>query len=321
MKPIGGHVKLDQERLQERVSRLTLEGEESLTRKQVRRLLSEKGLKIKKVRPENPGLTSFTACDASILKREYRYNAVWAAHTVTVRAAYDGKDHPDNLAGRKTIRYRDIKYESRVDLDVFQPYASLDERLDSIRENLESKSLIQNKGEGDVVLFDGSLAACLEKTRARKGHAEHETALKNLEKLAGQKLVSMVEDTHTSTISRMLGFNTTDLLLFQIALEPGEYVSMKDVLTVCYIKLPGKKTEYTEQTDALTVKWEFTDKAIDLMPKLAWIWLEEDDLIHPQLYPLRIADYLTRKIKVSGIIEEVAARKNLQPKNRELRTL
>jgi hypothetical protein len=112
----------------------------------------------------------------------------------------------------------------------------------------------------------------------------------------------------------------TDLLLCEIALNPNEYVEVDELVCVRYLKLAGKKVEYQQSlTSDLTVRWEFTEKAGDYMQALAYMWSLETDILHPQIYPLRAADYLTRKIKVSGILDEVVSAKNLKLKNRERR--
>jgi len=55
------------------------------------------------------------------------------------------------------------------------------------------------------------------------------------------------------------------------------------------------------------------------LEKLAGMWTMERDLLHTQIYPLRMSDYLTRKLKVSGVLEKIIAENNLQLKYRDSR--
>ncbi len=50
------------------------------------------------------------------------------------------------------------------------------------------------------------------------------------------------------------------------------------------------------------------------------MWALEDDILHPQIYPMRITDYLTRKINAGGILEKAASENNMLLQYRELRS-
>ena len=321
MKDIQSNIQLDYQGLEAGIDSIQIEGESTLDKEAVRDRIRDAGYGIKKIRARQPAKMSFLACDASILKRELLYNSIWAGHVITVYGGYDGEEHPDHLSGRGSVNYGGLRYGSRIRYGAFKPYSGLEDRLDSLRTAMEIQALMEGV-DADVLLFDGSIYSSLEKSGKRSGYPEHAEARKMLETLLDECCVAQVEDTHASRISRRLGYATTDLLLAEIALEANEYIMYGDELRVVHLKLPGKKTFFLDKPSTpQVVRWEFTEKSLKLLPDLAGIWLGEDDLIHPQLYPIRVADHLTRKIRVSGILDKIVRQRNLKPRHRSRRSV
>jgi hypothetical protein len=304
---------------------------DALEPKVLRDKLLDGGYSFRRLKPKASNASILTA-DCSIAVRETRYHALWAAHAVAVSAVCDGGSHWDAIIGNGTIPYRDLKYSSYVGLGEFIPYCDVDVRGNGARVRFEFESLrkafdeaLRESGKPDLILIDGSIHT--NDANLDEGAADYEEnagARKAFDGVMGLgKVVGMVEDSHSTDISRRLGCDFTNMLLFDVALEEGEYVvETQDSANICHIKLPGKSLPYLPQgiSRPLTVRWEFGYGGFEAdLDLLAGIWLLEDDILHPQLYPIRMADHLSRRIKAAGILDEVVGARRLEPKFRELR--
>lgn len=273
----------------------------------------------------------FLSVDSSTVKKELRHCVIWGIHYVTLYARFDGNFHKDPILGGNDIIYTDLMYDSSIDIENIRPYGGIELRSNLMRISSEYNSVLNSykdlKSNGvnpDYILIDGSLYTTLKALKRTERYPEHNSALEVNEKLLKTgKVIGMVEDSHSTDIARKLKMDMTNLMLFEIALEPNEYVvETKENINICYIKLPVKKLSYlpSRRSNPIVVRWEFPypDFEDDLRNIIA-LWCMEDDLLHPQLYPLRITDYLTRKIKIGGIIDEVIRNNGLDLKYREMR--
>jgi hypothetical protein len=297
----------------------------------VRHKVADAGLVFREFKPSSvKGGLRLLAGDSSIVKRELRHHALWAFHGVTVCGVCDGKLYEDKLVGEGRLPYRGLMYESDLDLGAFIPYSDVDERLNSIRVGREFSMLLESKrrvesecGPVDFLLVDGSLYTNLRNLEAKKGYSEHAAARNVYQNLLKERVVGMVEDSHATDLSRSLGFNATNMLLFETALKPLEYaVDTRDEINICYMKLPGKEMASLPagKSSEITVRWEFNYAGFhEDLELLAGVWVMETDILHPQLYPIRISDYLTRRIKVSGLIDRIVEGKKLAHQYRDLR--
>jgi hypothetical protein len=297
----------------------------------LRRDLISKGFEFRKISP-NPVPTRFLGGDCAIACKELRYHAIWAAHSVAISANFDGKDYRDVIAGHGTIPYSNLLSSSYFGLGEFIPYNDIDHRFDSTRIAFEFKSLVRAWEElsleyvkPDLTLIDGSISTTFDHLKCRdRGYPETKEASEAMTKLLGiGNIVGMVEDSHSTDISRELGYNFTNMALFDMALDESEYVVVEnDGIWVCYVKLPSKPMPFLHEgwSSPFTVRWEFNFKGFqESLNNLSGIWLREDDILHPQLYPLRMADHLTRKVKVGGILGQVVTSNKLALKFRDLR--
>ncbi len=331
MRPLDPDFKADYNLLQSRIQSLNLEEREKIDPQGLRDKLTSSGFKFGSINPSARESTYLTV-DCSVASRELRYHALWAVHAAAVYARYDGGDHVDPLAGRGTLPYTDLLYSTYMDVGRFIPYSDLDSRRNSMRVAFEFDSLMKAYGElaadgvePDYLLVDGSLYTNLQNLGNKKGsYAEHADASSAFNRVLDTgKAVGLVEDSHATDLSRDLGYNFTNMLLFDIALKPGEYVSdVRDNISICYVKLPSKKLPSNPSgiSMPLTVRWEFTgggwEKDIDC---IAGAWLSEFELIHPQLYPVRMADHLTRRVSVGGVLDRIVSDRGLELRYRELR--
>ncbi len=272
--------------------------------------------------------------DSSTAQNEMRYSALWGIHCVTLYARFDGSLYKDPMLGGDNIIYTDIMYDSFVDVKNIKPYRRIASRSNSMRILTEYNSVINSyydiKSNGispDYILIDGSLyttVKALERNSLIENYPGYNSALEAGERLLKTgKVIGMIEDSHSTDISRKLGMDMTNLMLFEIALGQNEYiVDAKEGVNICYIKLPEKKLGYlpSHKSKPVVVRWEFSYPNFkEDLEGLAALWCMEADLLHPQLYPLRIADYLTRRIKVGGILEKFIRDKGLDLKYREMR--
>ncbi len=278
---------------------------------------------IKKLNPgAQEGETRILAVDSSIVSKEMRFAALWAIHAVSLFGIFDNSMHEDPLVGGRKILYRDLQYNSTLDIGKFENHDGIEENSNIIRVAYEYKSLLDSFKEmdsnADYLLLDGSISTVLKRIKGS------ETLMNLYNKLRDSgRLVGMVEDSASVGIARSLGTKLTDIAVFDLALEENEFVVQEqDGVNICYVKLPSKALSYvpSRKSSPLTVKWEFAypDFVPDL-ENLVAIWAREDDLLHPQLYPVRIADYLTRKVKVGGILDQFAKENELEPRHRERR--
>ncbi|MFH0861410.1 MAG: DNA double-strand break repair nuclease NurA [Candidatus Altiarchaeota archaeon] len=331
MKPLSAGAALSTDAVDAIIGGFRFREHESVSKDEIRGRLSDRGYGFRTLKPEGAN-ARILAADCAIAYRELRYHAIWAAHAVAIACTFDGKPHPDTLVGNGALPYGDLEHSSYVGAGEFIPYADLDVRGNSARVAFESSSTLnahrESVSEGkrpDIVLVDGSLYTNLMNLRKidpiYPENADAISAYKGVLDIG--KVVGMVEDSHATDLSRELGYDYTNMLLFDVALEPGEYlVDGREGINICHMKLPGKPLPHLPAGTSrpLTVRWEFNYGGFeDDLRRLACMWLREDDVLHPQLYPLRIADYLTRKIKAGGILDEVVGVRGLALKHRELR--
>ncbi|OYT27853.1 MAG: hypothetical protein B6U97_00120 [Candidatus Altiarchaeales archaeon ex4484_96] len=296
-------------------------------RVECRKKVEECGFVLDKVSLVEPGRgVEFLAADSSIVKEELRYMALWAVHCVVLRGCFDLDKHRDPLIGGD-IRYKNLMYDSFIDAGQIKPYQMVDEQINNIRIHQEYKSLNRSlkdlKNEGvkpDYLLVDGSLI-----TNQRKlSRYKNKDALEEYTRLKNEcMIVGLCEDSHAGDLAAKFGMDSTNIMFFDLILDEKEYVvHKKDDVYICHLKLPSKKLSYTGGINSppLTVRWEFTNKDFIMdLNKLAFIWSCEDDLLHPQIYPLRIVDYLTRKIKMPGLLRRIIEENNLMLRYRDMR--
>ncbi|MCX6694693.1 MAG: DNA double-strand break repair nuclease NurA [Candidatus Altiarchaeota archaeon] len=334
MKPVKPFFDVDYSLIEDMFHTVDLASGRDLEKDSLRSLLSSHGCEVKEVKtkPEISGELGIICGDSSNAVRELRYHALWGVHSTCVYGVFDGREYPDTLSGHGKIIYRDLLYSSDIKFGSIVPYSEVDSRANSMRVQSElsflTKCVEEVSVEGksvDYVLLDGSILTNLQNLR-KKGEDFPETqkALKALKDLMKREnLVGMAEDSHATDLSRELGFDYTNMLLFDVALDPMEYVvDERDGVYVCYVKLPAKKLTHTPSGVGapMTVRWEFNKKGFeDDLNKLAFLWTLEDDLLHPQLYPLRLADYFTRQVKIGGILDAIVQERKLDLKYRELR--
>ncbi|MBU0762068.1 MAG: DNA double-strand break repair nuclease NurA [Candidatus Altiarchaeota archaeon] len=330
MKPLEKDTGFELDGLDELFKTLTLDEGETIERSSLRLQIESAGYAIKRLKPGN-GKLRFLAADCSMAFKELRYHALWATNAVAVYAVFDGVMHSDSLVGHSKIPYHSLKFANKVSIGEITPYVDADVRAVHQRLYEESKifntSIAQLDAEGvdiDLILVDGSLTTNIGSAEKGVKYPEGKAADTEFKRfLRSKKTVGMVEDSHSAGVAQKIGYSFTDILLFDIALDEGEYVVEKDNgVNICYVKLPGKKLPHEpDTTEPLTVRWEFNyDDFEKELAALAGIWQMEDDILHPQTYPLRIADYLTRRVKVNGILDMLIQEKGLGLKYRELRT-
>jgi hypothetical protein len=331
MKSLGGDFASGSDFVDSIIRGFTFRKRQSLKADDLRRALAGAGCKVKRLAP-SPRKARFLAADCAIAFKELRYHALWAAHAVAVSALYDGKRHRDMVVGNGTLPYDSLLHSGYVGVGEFVPYSDIDVRGNCARVDFEFGSLLRARDElcsegivPDYTLVDGSLYTNLSNLKAKDGDFPEakRAGVSFRGALSSGKVVGMVEDSHATDLARELGFDFTNMLLFDVALDAGEYVvDLREGISICYLKLPPKAMPHlpSGRSPPLTVRWEFNwDDFEDSLNLLAGIWLEEDDVLHPQIYPLRIADYLTRTVKVGGILDEIVAGNNMELKYRELR--
>jgi hypothetical protein len=289
------------------------------------------GFTIKRLSPILKKKSSFLAVDSSIVKKELRQHALWATHCVVLYSEFDGKAHQDPLA-QGLVSYGNLMYDSYLDLGVFSPYRHIESRANSLRVANEYASLILSyKRSGlsnvDYFLVDGSLQTTVRRLKDEvrmSKFPEHSKAL-NLhnELLSVGKVIGLVEDSHSCDLSKKIGLEVTNSTLMDIILADNEYVAFKkDDINVCHLKLPAKALNYTHsrKSSHIVVRWEFSydDYEADL-GNLAALWAKEDDIFHTQIYPMRVTDYLTRRLKVGGMLDSLIEESGLEPLYRDMR--
>ncbi len=334
MEKLGPDFRFEIKPLEDKISGIANElKEKEFDRELFRDRFISEGFRIKELKPKIKEGISFLSVDSSIVKKELRNHALWGSHSVVLYSKFDGKEHPDPLA-HGNIRYKDMMYDSRPDLGVFSPYSQIENRANSIRVSNEYSSLLnswKNLNSSalkiDYFLIDGSLRTTLKRLRDEVKFSEfkeHGKALRLHEELMGVgKVIGMVEDSHSMDLAKKVDLGVTNIVLLAMILEENEYTTeKKDGINVCHLKLPSKALNYTpsRKSEPLVVRWEFSyDKFEKDLENLAALWLLEDDIWHPQIYPLRITDYLTRKLKIGGILDRLIEESELDPKYREMR--
>jgi len=336
MKPVNSFFDMDFSSLRTRWNDISFDSGRSLSKEDVRAKIISSGRSIEKLSPEKINLESlnvgFACADSSSALRELRYHALWGVHSVCVYGIFDAAGCADVLAGHGKVNYKDLLFSSDINLGSIVPYAEVDSRANSLRVYHELSALdkcvceLSSQGrQVDYVLLDGSIQTNLKNLTSKSGgFKEDAMALSALKKLMREKnLVGLVEDSHATDLAGELNFEATNMLIFEVALNPMEYVAEeRDGIVVCYLKLPRKRLSYlpTGESTPLTVRWEFNRKDFDVaLNVIAAVWLAEDDILHPQIYPLRVADYLTRRVRVGGVIDGFVLEKGLERKYRELR--
>jgi len=333
MRKLDLDFEFDSETIEEKISRLSNDFKPASFNKEVlRKKLVDLGYDINNLTTSDISQKSILVVDSSFIEKELQFHCLWALHSVALYSKFDNTHHKDPIVGHGTIMYKDLMYDSFIDVGNIIPYDQIETRGGLIRMTEEYEFLIRNyellKKEGidtDYLIIDGSLYTNIShiKTDPHK-FPEHTSALKAHEALIKTgRAIGMVEDSHSIDISKQIGINTTNIFLFDLILNPNEYVvDKKEDINICYIKLPSKKLSYTEsrKSNPITVRWEFSFPNFEKdLKNLVGMWLLEDDLLHSQIYPVRITDYLTRKIKLSGLLEEIIKKVNLAPKFRDMR--
>jgi hypothetical protein len=312
MKPLESDIITDFRHLDEAVRDFKLDEGDELEGEFLRDALTSGGIDIRCFKPVEKKASVF-AVDASTCLRKLRYKAIFASHTIVTRAVFDLERHPDMISGNGSIPYGNLNYESFVDLRQLRPYSDLAARANALRIGAEYGRLLESLSKSgerpDFVLVDGSVHTSIRNLMIKGDIPESDLALDNVKKAVSEhNIVGVVEDTHACDISSRLGFDFTNGMLFDVALNPGEYVRVGgDGISVCYVRLPGKKLPHEQEgfRGGFTVRWEFkAGQEIDGIERLSGMWLCEDDILHSQLYPVRVADHMTRRLKASGIIDE-----------------
>jgi hypothetical protein len=330
MKPLDLDMGLGWPEAEDVIVSFKVQPREALDPRELRAKITGSGRLIGQLAPKaRPA--SFLACDCASATAETRYNALWAGHAVAVYAEFDGARHHDALVGHSTIPYGGLRYGSYLSAREFIPYSDVDVRSNLARVAHESTSTLEAHRElaaegrrPEFTLIDGSIHTNLSSLEERLDYPEYSQARDSFKAVLGLgKAVGIVEDSHATDLARELGYDFTNMLLMDVALEPGEYVTdQRGGVSICYVRLPAKPMPHLPdgRTRPMTVRWEFDYGGYeDDLNLLSALWLAEDDHIHPQHYPLRIADHLTRKIKVAGILDEIRAKHGLEQKYRELR--
>lgn len=313
------------------MSRLNIEPGILPEKGEMRDIASGSGYSIKRFEPVK-AQASILCADCSFSVSELRHCAIWAAHAVSVYAKFDMQSHPDIVSGNGTQPYGSLMASNHVDMGSFIPYSDIEDRAKCARLMVELYSLSKAMDElaiiceePGMVLIDGSIlqterALC----RLYGDYPEFSAAKKMFEKVKSiSGLAGLVEDSRACDICRGAGLNITDPLLFDLCLDPLEiaYKAFGDV-TVCYLKLPPKELSYLAErvADPVIARWEFTGKnPLRNASEMAGMWMEENDILHTQTYPIRLADYLSRAIKTSGMIDEAIELYNLKTSFRHLR--
>ncbi len=307
-----------------------------LTKKEFDRELLRKrfiaeDVRVQKLKPETPKNISFLSVDSAIVKKELRYHAIWGSHPVVLYSEFDGSRHPDPLA-QGEIGYVNLMYNSFPDIGVFLPYRHIDSRMNSLRIMGEYASLMDSyrcmdSGSVDYFLVDGSLQTNLARLKNEakiSGFPEHKAALRLHKELMGMgKVIGLVEDSHSSDLARRMGFEVPNIVLLDMVLDDCEYVSeKKDGVNICHLKLPSKPLNYihSRKSNPLVVRWEFSyDDFRQDLAVIAGLWLMEDDILHTQIYPMRLTDYLTRRLKIGGVLDALIAENDVDPLYRNMR--
>jgi len=303
------------------------------TGEELRDLIEEKGYDICSFKPKTlPSSCRILTCDASNSVKELRYYCLWGVHSIALSAEYDGKLHPDPLLGGEPILYKNMGYDSKLKLGVLTPYKNIENRMQLKRMGLEyahlltSLKIMEREGmKPDFLLIDGSLVTSLNYLYSQQSSPEYEEVRSiTRELISMSNVIALVEDSYESKLALELGFPSTTLQLMDHILKEKEFVSFEAEggVRVCYLKLPSKPLSYlpSQKSPPLTVRWEFTNSDfLPILEQIAGLWLQECDLLHPQLYPVRIADYLTRKVSVNTLLEEAVNRYGLKRKYREMR--
>ncbi|MFC2153895.1 DNA double-strand break repair nuclease NurA [Candidatus Altiarchaeota archaeon] len=297
-----------------------------------RQLFLDAGFGLKRFNIVEPHASSFLAVDSSLAVRQLRYNILWTLHTVALYSSFDGKEHEDPLLGQEDIPYGGLMYDSAIDAGILQNSWNLDSKVNAIRSLHECKSLKENQeglGEKrktpDFLLFDGSLQSTLRFLGDESTNHDYCSEAKNLlsDLIKNGKMIGLVEDSHATDITSRFDLNISNLWFAHLVLRSQEYFCIPSGgVNVCYIKLPSKKVGFlpSRRSNPVTVRWEFGfpdfDKDLNL---LASLWMQESDLVHSQLFPVRIADYLTRRISASGLLDQFVAENDLELSYRDMR--
>ncbi|MDD5111774.1 MAG: hypothetical protein PHG85_04470 [Candidatus Altiarchaeota archaeon] len=321
MKSLGMEYRPPADDIERRVADLVSQLEVGDFDRDAFRGIVNKDFGIKPVSPGTPPSISLLAADSSTASHNLRYSALWSIHCVCLYALFNGHGNEDPLVGHGAIPYGSVLYDSSADVGSFDPYWMLEQQMGCIRIAREYNDLAENAGrlarEGvpvDIALVDGSLSTNSENISFKPDLKASRSAIAAEERLLSLgRVVSMAEDSHASDIARRMGLNMSNLMLFHLVLDANEYVVERGRFNVCYVKLPGKKVRYLgDVCPPVTTRWEFSYPGFERdLSALAGIWMAEDDIIHPQVYPLRIADYLTRRLKAGGIIDKVV--REMQP--------
>ncbi|MFH1721846.1 MAG: hypothetical protein ABH950_04485 [Candidatus Altiarchaeota archaeon] len=334
MKPLRSDFQLPSGFFPEELNRLinTIKTDEEFDSLKLRERFLEKGHEIRRLPSPKTRESSFLAVDSSSSVKAYRYQTLWGLNVIGLYASHDGRLHHDPLIGQKGILYGGLQVDSGFKLGVFQSAWNLDLQISAIRCHEELKFMrkciedMSTTGiKPDFLLVDGSLQTIFRYLNSEGGDSktalETQTILNEL--LSERKIIGLVEDSHATDISTCFNPKMTNLGLSNLILEPNEYfiVQVGDVF-VCYLKLPSKRVDFLpdRKSPPITVRWEFGyPEFVSDLANLVGIWLGESDIVHSQIYPIRVADYLTRKINVGGLLEDIGVKCDFEPSFRDSR--
>ena len=156
---------------------------------------------------------SILTVDSSFIEKELQFHCLWALHTVVLYSKFDQSHHKDPVVGHGYIMYKDLMYDSVVDIGNIVPYDQVETRGNLIRLAREYESLIKNhellKEDGinaDYLIIDGSFYTNISHIKTDPYQfPEHTLALKAHEKIIKtEKAIGMVEDSHSIDISKHL---------------------------------------------------------------------------------------------------------------------
>ena len=129
------------------------------------------------------GESRILSVDSSIVCREMKFAALWAIHAVSLFGVFDNSMHEDPLVGGRKILYRNLQYNSNLDIGKFENHDGIEENSNIIRVAYEYKSLLDSFKEmdsgADYLLLDGSIHTVLKRIK------DNETLMGLLNELKG----------------------------------------------------------------------------------------------------------------------------------------
>src|SRR3989338_5087758 len=107
---------------------------------------------------------SILSVDSSFIEKELQFHCLWALHAVVLYSKFDRLYHKDPIVGHGNVIYKDLMYDSVVDVGNILPYDQVETRGSFIRMAKEYEFLIKNYAllkekdiDTDYLLIDGSI--------------------------------------------------------------------------------------------------------------------------------------------------------------------